>query len=299
MALGFNKMNTSIKFQKKGEREITDFLAQESLLDYIEDTLDAELKRKIEDKIKNNPEIKLQLKCIQESQMLCRTLAQASSNDKNIKSLSNHSSDAQDLLMKLGFYRWSTGHKFIFEALFVSFGVVALCMVIPWDKLLEIKLPTSNSILLQQTRHKNLNSSDIEAEDSKILSQTEDKVKKAEAIVVTAVPEAPIEKETTKKQNKAIVGVLYRGQILIPKIEDANAKLVDRISEIGARKAGDVPLGWRRGSGSYFHFTLPESKYQDVQKIFNEFGVLKIAKEKHDRVMPEGTIRLIINVEEK
>jgi hypothetical protein len=292
-------MSNSIKYQKKGEREITDFLAQESLLDYIEDKLDTELKRKIEDKIKNSPEIKLQLKYIEESQRLCRTLAQASSNDKNIKSLSSHRSDAQDLLMKLGFYRWSTGHKFIFEALFVSFGVVALCMVIPWDKLLEIKLPTSNSILLQQTRHKNLNSLDIEAEDSKISSPAEDKIKKAEAVVASVVPEVPIEKETTKKQNKSIVGVLYRGQIIIPKIEDVNATLVDKITEIGARKAGDVPLGWRRGSGSYFHFTMPESKYQDVQKIFNEFGVLKIAKEKHDRVMPEGTIRLIINVEGK
>ena len=33
-------MINKIKFQKKGERKISDFIAQESLLDYLENNLD-------------------------------------------------------------------------------------------------------------------------------------------------------------------------------------------------------------------------------------------------------------------
>ncbi len=93
-------------------------------------------------------------------------------------------------------------------------------------------------------------------------------------------------------------GFLYRGSIKIANVPAINPKLIEKLEAIGGRKAGDVPLGWRKGSGSYFHFTAPELKYEDVLKIFSEYGKVQIQREKHDRVMPEGIIRIIINVDE-
>jgi hypothetical protein len=67
---------------------------------------------------------------------------------------------------------------------------------------------------------------------------------------------------------------------------------------MGGRKAGEVPLGWKKGNSSYFHFTLPENKYEELKQFMTTYGTLKIQKEHHERVMPDGIIRLIISVEE-
>ena len=92
---------------------------------------------------------------------------------------------------------------------------------------------------------------------------------------------------------------MFRGTIFITNVGANNSKLIERLTTMGARKAVEVSVGRRKGTGSYFHFTIPEKKYQNVLDIFNEYGKLKISQEKHDRVMPEGIIRLIITVEEK
>lgn len=101
--------------------------------------------------------------------------------------------------------------------------------------------------------------------------------------------------------NVAVVkaGFLYRGSISVTNVTAATPKFVEKIAELGGRKAGDVPLGWRKGSGSYFHLTIPESRYEALVNFLREYGDLKIQREKHERVMPEGILRLIIQVEEK
>ena len=106
--------------------------------------------------------------------------------------------------------------------------------------------------------------------------------------VETAAP------DTGKKQ-----GFLYRGTVSVTNVEAVTPKLVEFIDSIGGRKAGEVELGWKKGDGSYFHFTIPQAKFESLVEIFKEYGTLKISKEPHPRVMPDGIIRLIITVDEK
>lgn len=94
-------------------------------------------------------------------------------------------------------------------------------------------------------------------------------------------------------------GFLYRGRLKATNVEAITPKLVEFVTELGGRKAGQVDLGWSKGQGSYFHFTIPEAKYEELVKFFREYGSLAISKERHSKVMPEGIIRLIIEVEEK
>lgn len=94
-------------------------------------------------------------------------------------------------------------------------------------------------------------------------------------------------------------GYLYRGQLKVTNVVATTPKLVEFITTLGGRKAGQVPVGWQKGQGSYFHFTIPEAKYEELETFFREYGTLVIAKERHERIMPEGIIRLIIEVEEK
>ncbi len=94
-------------------------------------------------------------------------------------------------------------------------------------------------------------------------------------------------------------GFLYRGGISITNIEMVGPKVTEKILEFGGRKAGDVELGWKKTDSSmYYHFTIPEAKYQDLITYLSAYGKLKISKEKHPRVMPDGIIRLIITVDE-
>jgi hypothetical protein len=94
-------------------------------------------------------------------------------------------------------------------------------------------------------------------------------------------------------------GALYRGNIIVTNVLAITPKFVEKIRELGGRKAGEVELGWKKGESSYFHMTIPESKLQALQDFAKSYGQFKISKEKHDRVMPEGIIRIIFTIDEK
>ncbi|HEY1079346.1 MAG TPA: hypothetical protein VGE46_04585, partial [Bdellovibrio sp.] len=94
-------------------------------------------------------------------------------------------------------------------------------------------------------------------------------------------------------------GFLYRGDIAVTNIAVIGPKITDKIAELGGRKAGSVELGWQKTPTSmYYHFTIPEAKYQDLLNFLGTYGKPKIAKEKHPRVMPDGIVRLIITLDE-
>ena len=94
-------------------------------------------------------------------------------------------------------------------------------------------------------------------------------------------------------------GALYRGNIIVTNVLAITPKFVEKIRELGGRKAGEVELGWKKGESSYFHMTIPESKLQALEDFAKSYGQFKISKEKHDRVMPEGIIRIIFTIDEK
>jgi len=127
-------------------------------------------------------------------------------------------------------------------------------------------------------------------------------VQKAPAKVAAATTAASEENESedqSTESGKASTGYLYRGQIAVTNLEAVGPKIKDKIVELGGRKAGEVELGWQKTPGSaYFHFTIPEAKYTELQAFLSEYGKAKISKDKHPRVMPDGIIRLIITVDE-
>ena len=92
---------------------------------------------------------------------------------------------------------------------------------------------------------------------------------------------------------------MYRGKLAVTNLEAIGPKIRDKILELGGRKAGEVELGWHKTPESaYFHFTIPEAKYEELQNFLSGYGTAVIDKEKHPRVMPDGIVRLIITVDE-
>lgn len=125
--------------------------------------------------------------------------------------------------------------------------------------------------------------------ETKASATSKDDTGKTESVLVAAS-----EKKSEKKQ-----GFLYRGKIQVTNLVATTPKFVEKITELGGRKAGEVSLGWKKDAGTYFHFTIPESKYQSLLDFSKDYGKLILQKEKHERVMPDGIIRIIFTIEEK
>lgn len=117
----------------------------------------------------------------------------------------------------------------------------------------------------------------------------------APAAPAPAAPAPPPVPVATKRE-----GSLYRGTLYVANLDETDEAIKAAVDMAGGRKAGEVELGWRKTpQSSYFHFSMPEDHLVDLQANLKKFGVLKIQKEKHPRLMPVGLIRLIITVEEE
>jgi len=99
---------------------------------------------------------------------------------------------------------------------------------------------------------------------------------------------------------KVAGGFLYRGQLQVTNVEMIAPKLREKISEFGGRKAGEVEIGWKKSNQNYYyHFTIPEAKLADLEALLKIYSDVKLKKESHPRVMPDGILRIIFSVEEK
>ncbi len=93
-------------------------------------------------------------------------------------------------------------------------------------------------------------------------------------------------------------GFVYRIYMDLSNLDQLSPRIADRIQGLGGEKAGEVPLGWRRDKGSYYHFTVPENQYDAVINTLKEYGEARVSKDPHRRVMPDGVIRMILWIEE-
>lgn len=96
---------------------------------------------------------------------------------------------------------------------------------------------------------------------------------------------------------KASRGYVYRAFMTLADLENVAPKITQQLKELGAEKAGEVELGWRRGSGRYYHFSMPENNEQRLLETLRGYGPVRISKDPHPRVMPEGQVRFILWVE--
>lgn len=102
---------------------------------------------------------------------------------------------------------------------------------------------------------------------------------------------------TTINATKSSRSFVYRAFMTLSDLEDIAPKITQQMKELGAEKAGEVELGWRRGSGRYYHFTIPELSEQKLLESLRVYGPVRISKDPHPRVMPEGQVRFILWIE--
>lgn len=241
---------------------------------------------------------------------------------------------AQVIIQKVRFDEWHPALRGGFEAAIVAIGVATIAIFVPWHELMEIKIANQDIILTEVSRNETKprgSEQEVAAKEQEIFpdegcrrrycsdhhyhcssggksNHSTDycpygsSCSPTNSTVVTPPPVAVVEKaekaEPTVNDAKA-GGFLYRGTLQLVNPQAVAPKLAERISALGGRKAGEVELGWTRGTGAYFHFTIPEDKYIELEAVLNDYGELKIQKRASRSHYVQGIIRLIITAEDK
>lgn len=92
-------------------------------------------------------------------------------------------------------------------------------------------------------------------------------------------------------------GYVFRAFMTLSNLEEIGPKITEHIKELGGEKAGEVELGWKRGTGRYYHFSLPEVNEEKILERLRAYGPVRISKDPHPRVMPQGQLRFILWIE--
>jgi len=322
-----------LKYSKKGERKISTFVGQELLFDFITNNLDPEREASVQEFLKSSEEARADVQKIKLGMDYTEGLSQIQVSDLVYETIRTPSSYSQVVLRKLRFDEWSRGVKMGLEVMVVAVAIIAITLVIPWHKVMDINASTKKQIVLAEVDKGSMANKDVEVagspEEATVVFPDEgtDKNKK---IVAAPTVLAPVAKPAPEKNVKEVVvaktvvvnetpadkksasvqknednnvekrqGFLYRGVIRVTNVAAVTPKFIEKINELGGRKAGEVDLGWKKGASTYFHLTIPEAKYKNLLDFAKDYGDLKIQKEKHERVMAEGLMRIIFTIEEK
>lgn len=133
--------------------------------------------------------------------------------------------------------------------------------------------------------------------DTNISAQEPEKIAVVEKneLIENQQPKNSEDKNAAKKPE----GGLYRGTVFVKNLDSINSKIIFKVKELGAQKAGEVELGWQKTKSlTYYHFTMPEKNVESLKKYFSQIGKLEIKFEKHPRLIKAGNRRLIIEVKD-
>lgn len=320
------QQENKIPLSKKNKREISPFIGHELLYDYLTGMLDEERKSAVEDHVKYSRDAQLDLGKIQNGEKYANQLSATVVSQPIIDQINMPSTYLTVLMQKSNFERWPQGLKWGLEALVVVSVIVVLLTVAPWQKVLQIGIGSgSKEVVLAEVDKPQ--TAPVVVEDNPQFVDEEPKTAKPlqtpvattspapSAVAAKASPKAtptptpvavaaPVAKHEEEKlaadgTPAASGGFLYRGELEVTNLSVVGPKITEKILELGGRKAGGVELGWQKSpTSTYYHFTLPEAKYQELSNYLGTYGKTHLNKEKHPRVMPDGIIRLIITVDE-
>ena len=319
-------------FSKKGQRKMSSFMAQELLYEFVSNQLDEERRNAVLEFIQSSREAQIDIQKIKNGLDYVHRLSETQVDPSVLERAKAPTTYFQLVHQKMRVEDWSPGIKMGLEVLFVALMIISVSILIPWHKLMEINWSISRDVILAEVEKKQARPSESGSEESNASDGAEvfpdeavGKVNPVQAkpnpvqivTVAPVVPPAPAEPQTSAAKpvnpvqvretkpsaatpdHKGVAGALYRGSITVTNVAATTSKFVEKIQELGGRKAGEVELGWKKGDSSYFHMTIPESKYPAFLEFAKDYGSFRANKEKHERVMPEGIIRIIFTIDEK
>ncbi len=265
-------MNWEFSFSKYGKRNLSTFFAKQMLFDYVEEELDDERMGAFEDYLSCHPEFKKKIENIEKGIYFCKKLQQIKLSNE-LQEEFRKKLEKKPLIKRTFFPYWKTK---------TLVTVVIVMLFIYRDKIENLwisQILNKSSTIVKVDRDKKFQVIPRYVNEEPISSFNIGLSKKVE------------EKETGK-------GAVYRVFMENKNIEETSDIIVNKIIDLGGRKAGEVKLGWKKKKGSYFYFILPEKNKKELMDFLKQFSVVRVEKQPHERIISYGNIRLILWVKE-
>lgn len=301
--------------------EMSRFHCREMLYDYMTGRLDNQRREAVEKFLAKDAELKAELEMYVEAARYCEALSQVQLADATIHELENIRLQSEVVADRIRYRNWPDLLKWSSEAVVISVFVAGLAMVIPWGRMREtFKSPPHNEVVLADVETKpevaatTVETKPVAVAPAPIVAPTPvPPVAPTPAPVAVAppvktepvpAPEPPkprlVEKQigTNASIKPASKGMLYRILMNKSDIETLAPELRDKIVALGGKKAGEVEIGWRQPGQNYFHFSMPEANYEQLLSILATMGTARVYKSPHERVMPEGIMRIILTIKD-
>lgn len=290
-------------------RKLTNFLCQELLYDYATDNLDPRRKEDVEEFLKSSRESQREYEMLKRGLKASQLVSRLQVSEDLREALLNFEPQWRKSMREWTLWSSQRGWKILPYAFVGATLVLVILVKKPWRD-----TGSKDLILAEQTK---ASMADKPTAIPPAAEATVAAVVPAETAVPAPAPApapttvaaqappakapAPVEDLADRRESSPapVRGFLMRGEIDVSDFNNTWPLIRDKIIALGGKAAGSVELGWlRKADESYFHFTVPESSYNELELFLGTFGQVRFSKERHPRVMPEGQIRIILTVKD-
>lgn len=309
------------------KRKLTPFIAHEMLFDYVTDQLDPGRRQAIEEFVNGDRESQNLLEAIRRGISFSESLRKIELSPDCYEEL-EQAENFITLSRRLAKWsQWPDSLRWSLIALTISVFTAGIIVLMPWNSIPLLQSGPkfdSGTVEIARVEGRNLPDGtvsiaalDEEADDPQTgplegsgdeeFAEESSGAVPPSSIAATPVPaivKLPTAAPSPATTNTAVGvgakssrGFVYRAFMTLADIENVAPKITQQLKELGAEKAGEVELGWRRGTGRYYHFSISDSNEQRLLETLRGYGPVRISKDPHPRVMPDGQVRFILWVE--
>jgi hypothetical protein len=283
----------SIESSLPKHKQLTKFLCQELLYEYVSGSLDREREKAVNDFTVDCRETRHELEKLRSGLHYAGQAHGVQLSAELRDALLNFEPQWKKVFRAWSLWSSQRGWRMLPYVFLTAALALGLAVTRPWKK--EVRQET---ILAEQLRQE----PDMLPANSPELT--------APAAVSTPVKSgaqpdpniAQTESKTTeqgKPSSREPRGFILRAEMQVSDFSNSWPAIRDKIVSLNGKVAGNVELGWlRKPDQSYFHFSLPESNMNELELFLGTFGQVRFNKERHPRVMPEGQLRIILTVKD-
>ncbi len=298
------KVKYEFRFKKTSDQKISYLFTNENLIDYALGSLPKNMENKVELGIKQFPSLQASLVIYKKVFHQIKDLV----NDQELFMLKApielaavpfEISPTSERLKLLSQYKKPISIST------VSIILMALVFIRPrWVE--NLSSTTKNqAFVLQEIKKPQMAVEETEPKPASTVVATNSSRQAPTPVIVLSKSSKPVavEKPVAKSKPANIEvkkqGGVFRGILTVNDLDEVTPKIIDKIVNLGGKKAGEVELGWKKSPKvGYYHFTLPQDSVESVNQYLKLFGDYKVVFENHPRLLPPGTKRFIIEVVE-
>lgn len=278
----------------KKTRQLTRFMAQEMLYDYVSGALDRARHEAVEEYIPTCRETMRELERLRRGVDYARGLAQIQVPEKILRSIESYEPRWKKFLRRVTLWSAERGWRYVAPVFVFLTLVLAVVVWSPWQQNVLTELarvdhtpPPIDPDIAPQA------SAAVEAATAAAVNPAASPLAAQPLLkeVSAAVPATSVEATPEVGAAGPTTGAVYRASFEVTGLVEKSEALRTKIMELGGEMR---PKGEK-----IFDLTLPESKLEEFQTYLATFGPVRLKKDKRPQEMPAGRIRIILLVNEK